>query len=82
MPPTPQKAGASPPRVIAIDVESQGRPSGTPYRSGHHPRETYDGDSFPRPPLDFSEVGQLTNSMKVTFKVSTSETGVFHCFHT
>jgi hypothetical protein len=66
---TTPKAGATPRRVIAIDVESQTRPVRTPYKSGHHPRETYDGDMFPRSSLEPSEAARCAGSMKVIFKV-------------
>ena len=66
--PSPGKPGPSPPRIIAIDVESQGRPAGTPYK-GHHARDTYDGDLVPRPCGEFSASPTLGGNMKVTFKV-------------
>ena len=67
--PSPQKPGASPPTVIAIDVESQQAiPAGTPFK-GHHHRDTYDGDLVPRPCGELSASSMLGGNMKVTFKV-------------
>ncbi len=69
MPPTPPKPGTPPKRIISIDVESQTRTVGTPYRGGHHPRLTYDGDIYKSNASEFSGGAPLTGGMKVTFKV-------------
>ena len=71
--PSPGKVGTSPPRVFAIDVESQTRPSGSPIRSHHHHRDTYDGDLVPRPCGEFPETSTVGGNMKVTFKVLASD---------
>ncbi|EIE26352.1 hypothetical protein COCSUDRAFT_39467 [Coccomyxa subellipsoidea C-169] len=68
MPATPSKPGSSPRPIISIDVESQTRPVGTPYRGGHHPRLTYDGDIVKSALDDYCGAGPLNGGMKVTFK--------------
>ncbi len=72
MPATPSKPGSSPRPIISIDVESQTRPVGTPYRGGHHPRLTYDGDIVKSALDDYCGAGPLNGGMKVTFKVRAS----------